>query len=101
MSEFFNWEILATFTGASVATAILTQFIKKPLAKITTQLVSYIVALIILVLATATVGSAQTWSEWLIAPLNAILVSVAANGEFTAVNRFIPNNGGSEDTAAE
>jgi len=91
MSEFFNWETLATFAGASVATAIITQFIKKPLAKVPTQIVSYAVAAVVLALATAAMGTAESWTAYAIIPLNAILVSVAANGEFSAVSRFIGN----------
>ena len=88
MDEFFTWAILATFAGASSATAIITQLIKSALSKIPTQILSYAVALIILLLATAATGTATDWTGWAIIPLNAIIVSVAANGMFSAVVRF-------------
>jgi len=88
MEHFFTWATLATFAGAATATAIITQYIKKPLAKIPTQLVSYAVALIVLLLATAATGGAD-WTGWVIVPLNAILVSIAANGGFAAVVRTL------------
>jgi len=88
MNEFFTWEVLATFAGASVATAVITQFVKKSIAKIATQLISYIISLVVLVLATAITGVAEDWTNWVIIPLNAVLVSVAANGEFGIVKRI-------------
>jgi hypothetical protein len=89
MDHFFTWATLATFAGASAATAIITQFIKGWLAKIPTQVVSYGVALIVLLLATAATGGATDWTGWVIIPLNAILVSIAANGAFAAVVRTL------------
>lgn len=87
MNEFFTWQTLVTFAGASVATAIITQFLKEPLKKIPTQLVSYVIALLILLVATAATGGAGDWTAWAIIPLNAILVSLASNGTFEAVTR--------------
>ena len=88
MNEFLTWHILATFGGASIATAIITQFIKEPLQKIPTQLVSYAIALIILVLAIAAAGLAHSWADWALAPLNAVLVSLASNGAYEAGARI-------------
>lgn len=87
MDEFFTWSMLASFAGAGVATAIITQFVKKPLAKIPTQIVSYAIALIILLLATAATGGAEDWTGWAIIPLNAVLVSLSSNGAFEAITR--------------
>jgi hypothetical protein len=87
MNEFFTWAMLATFAGASLATTIITQFIKGALSKVPTQIVSYVVALVVLLLATAATGAAADWTGWAIVPLNAILVSVAANGTFSAIVR--------------
>ena len=87
MNEFFTWEVLATFAGASVATAVITQFIKKSIDEIPTQIVSYVVALIVMLVATVATGT-DGWRDLAIVPLNAVIVSVAANGEFGVVNRI-------------
>ncbi|MDR2558687.1 MAG: hypothetical protein LBC86_03970 [Oscillospiraceae bacterium] len=89
MGEFFTWAILATFAGASAATAVITQTIKRVLSKVPTQLVSYAVAVIILLLATAATGTAEDWTGWAIIPLNAIIVSAAANGAYSAATRCL------------
>jgi hypothetical protein len=88
MNEFLSWEILASFAGASAATAVITQFIKRTFSKIPTQIISYAVALIVLIGAAAVLGLAENLSDWAIIPLNAVLISVAANGEFCLVKRI-------------
>ena len=88
MNELFSWEMLATFAGASIATAIITQFVKGIFTKIPTQIVSYIIALVVMVLAAVALGTANIWSDYAIIPLNAIIVSLAANGEYSAVKRL-------------
>lgn len=89
MNEFFTWESLATLTGCAVATATVTQFVKDlgALSKIPTQIVSYVIALVVLVAATAAIGTASGWSDWAILPLQAIVVTLTANGTFSAVQR--------------
>lgn len=59
MDEFFSWQMLATFAGATAATGILTQFLKNLIPKLPTQWLSYLLA----------------------------LVSMASNGAFAAVKR--------------
>ena len=88
MGEFFTIAILATFAGATLATAIVTQFIKKSLAKVPTQIVSYIIALVVLLVVTAAIG-ADGWTDWALVPLNAVLISIAANGGYAGVERFM------------
>ena len=92
MNEFFTWTLLATFAGAVTATAILTQFVKDALSKVPTQIVSYIIALQILCVATAATGGATDWTGWAILPLNAVLVSLSANGTYSAVQRIRDND---------
>jgi hypothetical protein len=77
-----GWSFLASFGGASIAVAIITQFIKDLFKRIPTQLVSYVVALIILILSTAATNSARSWSDWALVPLNAVLVSLSSNGAY-------------------
>jgi len=90
MNDFFTWEVLATFAGASVATAAITQFIKKSIAGIPTQIVSYIVAFVVMLIAAAATGT-DGWRDLAIVPLNAVIVSLAANGEFGIVERIMRN----------
>lgn len=101
MNEFFTWQTLATFAGAAAATGIITQFVKGWLSKIPTQIVSYVVALVILLAATAatTAGGAE-WTVWAIVPLNAVIVSMSANGAFAAVQRVKDGKSDSGDKAA-
>lgn len=86
MDEFFSWQTLATFAGASAATAIITQFLKNALKKLPTQWLSWIIAVIILYAATYFTG-ALTAAAAAIVPLNAVLVALASNGAFSAVVR--------------
>ena len=86
MDDFFSWQTLATFAGASAATAIITQFFKGAFQKLPTQWLSYIIAVVILFAATYFTGG-LTLSTAAITPLNAILVALAANGAYSAVIR--------------
>ena len=88
MNEFFTWEFLGTFAGATLATAILTQFFKGVFDRLPTQILSYILALVVMFCATAaTLGFASDWTVWAMIPLNAVLVSLASNGAYDAVVR--------------
>ena len=86
MDEFFSWEMLGSFAGCAAATAIVTQFLKNLFVKLPTQWLSYIIAVVILYLATLFSGN-MTAAAAAIAPLNAILVSLASNGVYSAVVR--------------
>lgn len=91
MDFFFSWDMLASFSGASLAALVITQFIKKPLSMIPTQIISYIVSLTLLLLATAATKSASNWSDWAIIPFNAVLISLASNGQYVAIERLKSN----------
>ena len=71
MDEFFSWQMLATFAGATAATGILTQFLKNLIPKLPTQWLSYLLALVLLCAATAAIGDFTEWTSWAILPLNA------------------------------
>ena len=86
MNEFFSWGTLATFAGATAATAVVTQFLKSVWTKLPTQILSYILAVVILVPATLFTAGVD-WPALLMVPLNAVVVSLASNGAFDAVNR--------------
>lgn len=86
MTEFFTWEFLASFAGCTAATALVTQFTKNLFPRLPTQWLSYFIAVIILVAATIfTVG--VNAGNLAIIPFNAILISMASNGAFAAVQR--------------
>ncbi len=90
MNDYLTWGSLATFAGAAAATGLLTQFLKKagPLAKLPTQWLSFFIALVIMVAATAASGGwAQTWEVWALVPLNAVMVSLTANGAYAVAAR--------------
>ncbi|MDR1619649.1 MAG: hypothetical protein LBS18_03195 [Clostridiales bacterium] len=86
MKEFFTWAMLATYAGAVLATAALTQLLKGAgfIAKIPTRLFSYIIALIVLLAGTFFTG-ALTLESAALCLLNAAVVSLAGNGAFDAV----------------
>ena len=76
-----------TYSGATIATALITQFFKEISRerKLPARLISYFAALFILAAATAlTVGFKL--DELLMAPINAIVVSFASNGAFDAIS---------------
>lgn len=87
MDNFFDWGMLGTFAGAAAATGIVTQAVKGVFQKIPTQIVSYVIAVVILGLATAATGGASDWTGWALVPLNAVVVSLSANGGFEAIKR--------------
>ena len=81
MQEFFTWNSLLTSSGATVATSVVTQLIKEAplLKKIPTRLLSFGIALCILMLAlifdkSLSLGTAA------ISVINAAVVALAASG---------------------
>lgn len=85
MEGFFTWEYLATSAGATLMVTMVTQFVKQIewawLKKIPVQVIAYVVALVGIILGTHfTVG--LTAESVCIAFVNAIVVTVAANGTY-------------------
>lgn len=83
MEGFFTWEILATYAGATIFTTMVTQYVKQIpfLQAIPTQVISYIVAILGLLLGTYfTVG--LTVENACLCFANAIVICVAANGSY-------------------
>lgn len=80
----WTWAYLATIAGATAATLLIVQFLKVPLDKvwkIPTRLFVYLIALIILVIATA-YTSGITMNTFLLSVLNAFIVALAAYGSY-------------------
>ena len=95
-TEPFTWEYLATIAGATVATLLIVQLLKLPLDKvwkIPTRIVVYVIALIILLLATLFTGSLTVQSGVLTA-VNAVIVALAAMGAYEVTFRKLekPDN---------
>lgn len=87
-TDFFTWQFLATFAGATAATALITQFVKGMFpATIPTRLVTYVVALVVIILATFFTGQ-LTVSSGILSILNAVLITLAANGGYDAITKM-------------
>ena len=89
MNDFFTWNLLGTYSGAILAVTLITQFIKGIgfIDRIPTRFVSWIVAVIVLILAqlfTATLS----WSSGVMTLLNAVVVSLAATGTYDACTKL-------------
>ena len=88
MNEFFTWTTLATYAGATLATSLITQLIKGLgfIDKIPTRITSYAIALVVLLAATFFTGG-LTLEAGALCVINAVVVSLAANGAYDAVTR--------------
>lgn len=84
MQEFFTWAMLGTYAGAVVAVTLITQLVKEWLKAVPTRIVSYVIALAVLLLAAAFNGS-LTLADGALCLFNAVIVSLAANGGFEAL----------------
>lgn len=88
MNEFIGWETLTTFAGCAAVTGLITQFTKKLFSKLPAQWLSYIIAVIVMGLATIfTTGFA--WSTIALIPINALIVSTSANGGYSVMKQMI------------
>ncbi|MBO4383810.1 MAG: hypothetical protein J5854_00110 [Clostridia bacterium] len=87
MTSLFTWQGLVTYSDAVLATAIITQFVKdiKPISRIPARLLSYLAALTVLTAATA-VTLGFDLKALILNVINSVLVALAANGAFDAVN---------------
>ena len=87
-NEFFTWAALLTYAGATLATSLVTQLIKGLgfIDKIPTRITSYAIALVVLLAATFFTGG-LTLEAGALCVINAVVVSLAANGAYDAVVR--------------
>lgn len=87
--EFFDWNTIGTYTGAVMAVGVITEIIKDipGIKKIPTQLMSYILAFIVLICAMFFSGGFTAQGAAL-AVFNAALVSLGANGGYAVVQRI-------------
>ena len=99
--NFVTWDILATYAGATMMTAIITQFLKDKgaLAKLRTPYLSYIIAVAILLISSA-FTSGLTIESAILVLFNAVFVSIAANGGFDRLNDLISTEKEADDSDA-
>ena len=80
----FTWEQLATIAGATLATLLIVQLLKLPVDKvwkIPTRIIAYLIAVIVMLLATHfSVG--LTPDRAILAAVNAVIVALAAMGAY-------------------
>lgn len=96
MDNFLTWDVILTYSGCIAGTVLLTEWLKKIFQKIPTQLTSFIIAALVLIighLATATF----TFQELPLYLINAVAVSLASNGGFDAIKNTFGNNGNTTD----
>lgn len=86
--EFFDWNMLGTYAGATMAVGVITEIIKDipGIKKIPTQLMSYVLAFIVLICAMFFSGG-FTAQGVALAVFNAALVSLGANGGYAVIQR--------------
>lgn len=82
--EFFTWQYLGTYAGATVAVMLFVQFTKDlpGIKALPTRLWAYIIAAVLLVLSTLFTVSPITPSVILLCLINAVIVSMAACGGY-------------------
>lgn len=80
----FSWEQLATIAGATLATLLIVELLKLPFDKvwkIPTRIIVYVIALIVLILATY-FTQGLTPNTALLTAINAIIVALSAMGAY-------------------
>ena len=89
MDSFVTWDSLLTFGGCVAGTILVTEFIKKLFGeKVPAQLVSFLVAAVILFVGHLATGT-FIWKEALLYLINAAAVSLSANGVFDAIKKAL------------
>ena len=95
MNEFFTINMLQSYAGAVLATTLITQMLKgiKLFNIIPTRVFSYIIAVVILLGSTLISGVSSLESVFL-SFINAVVVSLASNGAYDAINSTYFGNEG-------
>ncbi|MBP5212528.1 MAG: hypothetical protein J6Z30_06700 [Pyramidobacter sp.] len=94
MNDFFTWSLLATYSGAILATTLITQFAKGIpfIDRVPTRFTSWIIAVVVLILAQLFTQQ-LTWSSAALTLINAVVVSLASNGTYDAINTAVSGHG--------
>lgn len=87
MNDFFTINMLQSYAGAVLATTLITQMLKgiELFNIIPTRIFSYIIAVVIL-LGSTLVSGAFTLESAFLSFINAVVVSLASNGAYDAIN---------------
>lgn len=85
MNTFFTWEYLLSFAGCVLATGLLTQGVKQIVPKAPPQIVSYVIALAIMVVGQVATGAMTGWPLVALDVINAMVISLSANGGYDAI----------------
>lgn len=85
MDNFLTWDYLLTFAGCLAATMVATQVFKNILKNVPAQLISYIFALAIIIVAQLATGKMEGWAMVALDVINAGVVSLSANGGYDAL----------------
>ena len=88
MDTFFTWDYLLSFAGCVIGTGLLTEFTKPLLKKVPTQWVSYVFALLILMVGQIATHQLNSWEAAALNVINAVVVSLSANGGYDLINRI-------------
>ena len=88
--QFLTWEMLGTYSGTLGMVLILTQLTKQlpGIARIPTQLYSYLVALAVMAV-TAVFGGRTGPGDFILLIFNAAVVALSANGGYDALVRAV------------
>ena len=91
--EPFTWQYLASIAGAAAFTLLVVQFFKVPLDKvwkIPTRVLAYVIALIVMLVATA-FTSGLTLKTALLAAVNALIAALTAMGGYEVTFKKMEN----------
>ena len=94
MNDFFTWEMLMSYSGCMLGTTLITQFVKNfsVLKNIDNQIISFIIALIIMIIGAVATGTFAVSAIGLDI-VNAVVISLASNGLYdgasTVYEKFI------------
>lgn len=90
MTEFLTWDVIGTFVGFTAAVALLTEFSKvfKFLERIPTQIVSFVIAIIIMVVFKLASGDFKT-VDIVLYIINSVGASLTSNGAYDVVKRIV------------
>ena len=85
--RFFTWGDLATYGGAVMAVLIITEFTKDlpGVRRIPTRLWAYLIALVLLVLASVFTADELRAEDILLCLINGVIVAMAAVGSYHSV----------------
>lgn len=90
MNEFVSWELVGSYAGLIMVSGVLTQLLKyfPVIERIPTQALTYILSFLLLCVSQLALGT-FIWTGFALNFINAAIVSLAANGAYTAMTKVI------------